>query len=155
MSPDSSGDKKIDKKTKTWIAFNRDVVMHLSLREKKSCSFENCFISAKCNRGNRGTSTPWPKKGNCERWIAGNTKKLGHFVRLPSQPPRSFLLLLRLDYLRLDRFQDRRLIFSRPDAAGNSSQNFSFCNPLCFSPFETWLATSCSSRATFAASDLK
>lgn len=114
-------------------------------RGNKTSFFENCFISPKCNRGNRGTSRPLGTYPLTEEGKLRNAKKLGHFARLPSQPPRSFFTAF-ADYLRLDRFQDRRLIFSRPDAAGNSFQNFSFCNPLCFSPFETWLATSCPSH---------
>lgn len=66
-------------------------------------------------------------------------------MRLPSQPPPPFLLLLRIIYVSTAS-KNVVLSFRGRDAAGNSFQNFSFCDPLCFSPFETWLATSCSFR---------
>lgn len=118
-----------------------DVVMHRR---------ENCFISPKCNRGNRGTSRPLGTYPLTEK---GKLRKVDRGKREETRPLRAiavaattFFFTTFADYLRLDRFQDRHLIFSRPDAAGNSSQNFSFRNPLCFSPFETWLASSRSSH---------
>lgn len=93
-----------------------DVAMHR--RGNKTSFFEDCFISPKCNRGNRGTSRPlgtYPltEEGKLRKVDCGEREETRPLCAIAVAATASFFTAF-ADYLRLDRFQERRLIFSRP-----------------------------------------